>query len=498
MFSWRMVAMNARVVAGALLAAGMSSGWAAEPSETGFLPEVAVREATRLEWVFAASQAADGARPSAELPGGYQSTRQRYQLYVPPDYKDSRPWPLVVFLSPGDDPLGWQSWQKVCEEHQAFFCAAYGAGNNCAPSQRVRVVLDMLDDVRRHHRIDPARTYLVGFAGGGRLACTLAFALPEYFGGVAALCGGAPPKGLDYLRHRARDRLSVAIVSGIDDFDRPASELYLAPLLKDLGIRSRLWVTPRMGHEMPPASVLAEVHEWLEGDLPRRLQDVRERHGLSVTPDEAPDPETRAERITTAAEAELRDPHAVYRAAALLGGVVARWDRTEAGGRAKQLLRQLHEDPRLLEQIRRQGGAEERQVLAAQARALDRFGEAQAARDTWALLAQTYPGTAEGEHASKEARRLSVLLTATPYLGLVFERDSTMVRSVVSGGPAARAGLRRGDQLVKLGDAPTISPAEVRAALRQRKPGDWLAVEVRRSGDVINLPVEIGTLPADK
>ena len=98
----------------------------------------------------------------------------------------------------------------------------------------------------------------------------------------------------------------------------------------------------------------------------------------------------------------------------------------------------------------------------------------------------------------EEARRLSVLLTATPYLGLVFERDSTMVRSVVSGGPAARAGLRRGDQLVKLGDAPTISPAEVRAALRQRKPGDWLAVEVRRSGDVINLPVEIGTLPADK
>src|SRR5262249_2679356 len=146
------------------------------------------------------------------------------------------------------------------------------------------------DDVRRHYQIDPDRTYLTGFSGGGRMACTIAFALPEYFGGVIPVCGTNPLHSLAYLRHRVQDRLSVAFVTGATDFNRKETEEYMAPLFKDLGIRSKLWVVPMMGHAVPGPDVLAEVHTWLADDLQRRSQDTKGRPGLAASPNEVPNP----------------------------------------------------------------------------------------------------------------------------------------------------------------------------------------------------------------
>src|SRR5579871_85802 len=163
-----------------LLAAMPSLVLSADDPESGFQAEMAVSRPTRLDWQFVA---AEFGKDAARLPHFYLSVRQRYQLYVPPAYKPGTTWPLLVFLSPGDDPLGWRYCQKLCEDKDVFFCAAYGAGNNTPPGQRVRLILDVLDDVRRRFAIDPDRTYLAGFSGGGRLACTIAFAMPEYCGG---------------------------------------------------------------------------------------------------------------------------------------------------------------------------------------------------------------------------------------------------------------------------------------------------------------------------
>src|SRR5579884_2216977 len=160
--------MNGRKVT--LLLALLASGpaRAADQPETGLREEVTVGRPTRLDWRFVA---AEFGPKMAEVPHSYESIRQRYQLYVPPEYKPDKAWPLVVFVSSGDAPLGWRSWQKVCEDRDIFFCAAYGAGNNTPTGQRIRLVLDMFDDVRRRYHIDPNRTYLNGLSGGGRLAC---------------------------------------------------------------------------------------------------------------------------------------------------------------------------------------------------------------------------------------------------------------------------------------------------------------------------------------
>src|SRR5262249_8204269 len=160
---------------------------------------------------------------------------QRYQLFVPKDYDAGKAWPLVLFISPLPSPYGWQSWEKPCTELGMLFCSPYGAGNETFVPQRIRVVLDVLDDVRRRYRIDPDQTYVAGFSGGGRTACTIAFALPEYFGGVIPVGGTNPLHPLPMQRHRVRDRLSVAFVTCSEDYNRSENEDYMFPYFQDLG-----------------------------------------------------------------------------------------------------------------------------------------------------------------------------------------------------------------------------------------------------------------------
>src|SRR5439155_25476681 len=124
--------------------------------------------------------------------------------------------------------------QKACEDRGALFCAAYGAGESAAPGQRVRAILDVLDDVRRRYHVDADQTYLAGNAGGGRVACAIAFALPEFFGGVIVAGDGAQLNGLEYLRWRVRDRLSVALATAGKDHP-------LGPYFDHMGVRCKVW-----------------------------------------------------------------------------------------------------------------------------------------------------------------------------------------------------------------------------------------------------------------
>jgi dienelactone hydrolase len=468
------------------------AGGPGDTPETGFRLEVAVKKPTRLDWQFAVS---DFGQDAARLPVDYESSRQRYQLYIPPAYDAAKTWPLVVFISPGDDPLGWRYWRKTCAEGGLFFCAAYGAGNNCPPGRRARIVLDMLDDVRRSYRIDPDQTYLTGFSGGGRLACTLAFALPDHFGGVLPVCGANPLNRLDYLRHRVQDRLSVAFATGSDDFNRKEYEEYLSPYFSALGIRSQLWIVPQTGHAMPPDRVLAEAVAWLAEDRERRRQEVQARPALAASPDDVPGRVEQANKLLETARAELLQPDRIYRGVVMLRGVVVRYARLGAEEEALKLLNEVRNDPQRLRRLNEQGGAEERRLLTAQARALERFGEPAGALKAWAMLARAHADTPEGEKASAAVQRLTAVLMHTPYLGLHLAGDGNKVQAVIARGPADKAGVRAGDRLLQIGTTTIGSLADLRRALQTQKPGDRLTVEVERASKRLTLHAEVGSFP---
>jgi C-terminal processing protease CtpA/Prc len=229
--------------------------------------------------------------------------------------------------------------------------------------------------------------------------------------------------------------------------------------------------------------------------LARRRQEVKERPGLGVAPEEVPTRKVQAERMLTTAKAGMLQPDRVYRGVAMLLGLVVRWEKTDAADQAKVLLREVREDPRRMERLAEQGGGEERRVLAAHARALERFGQTRAALGTWEMLAKSHQGTAEAVKAMEEVRRLGERVASSPYLGLQCEGETTLVQVVVAKGPAARAGLRRGDLVLKVGDTATASLTDLRNALRASKPGDKLALEVRRDGQPMTVEVEVGSPP---
>jgi len=72
---------------------------------------------------------------------------------------------------------------------------------------------------------------------------------------------------------------------------------------------------------------------------------------------------------------------------------------------------------------------------------------------------------------------------------------SAAVREVTAGGPAARAGLRTGDEIVAIGGRAVRDPDDVAAAVQDRHPGETLSVEVRRDGAERTFQVELATRP---
>ena len=113
-----------------------------------------------------------------------------------------------------------------------------------------------------------------------------------------------------------------------------------------------------------------------------------------------------------------------------------------------------------------------------------------------------------------------------PWLGLQFlpideslealnvgAESGLLVQEVVPSGPASRAGIRGGDEIVdfngmqvvlggdvitRIGDRDVRSEDDVRAALAEHEPGDEVAVELQRDGDEQTVEVTLGDRPAGK
>src|SRR5438874_2234222 len=91
----------------ALLILGATAVLLHDTRVCGETAERKVAAATRLDWEFAVSGFGKGA---AKLPAGYDSAKQRYQLFVPKSYRKDKSAALVLFISPGDQPGSFKSW----------------------------------------------------------------------------------------------------------------------------------------------------------------------------------------------------------------------------------------------------------------------------------------------------------------------------------------------------------------------------------------------------
>lgn len=88
------------------------------------------------------------------------------------------------------------------------------------------------------------------------------------------------------------------------------------------------------------------------------------------------------------------------------------------------------------------------------------------------------------------------------YLGVISSTKATACRinNVVPDSPAAKAGLKVNDVIVRFGKAAIGNYRDLRRELRQTKPGDKIRVAVRRPGEEKEREIEVtlGTIPAKK
>ena len=84
------------------------------------------------------------------------------------------------------------------------------------------------------------------------------------------------------------------------------------------------------------------------------------------------------------------------------------------------------------------------------------------------------------------------------YLGLSLREDTknseggALVEHVVTDSPAAKGGLKDGDVIVGFGGDVVRGPAKVTEKLRASKPGDKIALDVRRDNKIQKVTVELG------
>src|SRR5262249_1117118 len=111
------------------------------PPEPGFHPRGSVMAPTRLDWTFALPNQSLASVPAA-LPGRYHPTKQTYDLLIPPRRDRKAALAVILYISPGSEPSGWKAFEKLARGQGVLFAAPRGAGNDCPPRKRVRIVLD--------------------------------------------------------------------------------------------------------------------------------------------------------------------------------------------------------------------------------------------------------------------------------------------------------------------------------------------------------------------
>ena len=74
--------------------------------------------------------------------------------------------------------------------------------------------------------------------------------------------------------------------------------------------------------------------------------------------------------------------------------------------------------------------------------------------------------------------------------------EGALVAQVIADSPAARAGLQKGDVLLEFAGSPIRTPGDLLRAVKERRPGDRVALTYRRGAEKRTVTVVLGQVPA--
>jgi pimeloyl-ACP methyl ester carboxylesterase len=147
--------------------------------------------------------------PKAENGFGTEAIRRRtepqghegadYVVQLPPEYRHSRPYPVLIVLHAGggDTPADMVKRVAGLAARHGYIVAApdwevFGKAYEHSTEENERVT-DVIVDLRRRFQVDSDRVFLLGAGQGGQVAFDVGLSHPDLFAGVIPM-GAAPLK----------------------------------------------------------------------------------------------------------------------------------------------------------------------------------------------------------------------------------------------------------------------------------------------------------------
>lgn len=286
----------------------------------------------------------------------YELAGESFEACVPGDYDGSKPYGLLVWVSPG--PTGGipiESWREKLDQRHLIWIGANQSGNPRPVTCRVGLALDAAFNMKSRYRLDDRRIYVAGASGGGRVSSMLGIAFPEIF------AGGCYVIGCDFYRDLPADEpgkfwiksylpppakfLSLAkshsrhvLLTGETDPNRPQTQGNFAALKAD-GFKHLTYLeVPGMGHRPPDADWFDKALAALDA-IPKDTPPAR----LTTLPaDLPPVGNAAAEADKQLRAARLYVDHGLYpQARDRLRQIITVYPRTLAATAAQKLLQEI-------------------------------------------------------------------------------------------------------------------------------------------------------------
>ncbi len=194
----------------------------------------------------------------------------QYYLYFPEDYEEDTDqlFPLLLFLhGGGESGENLEELKKngppklLAEGYPLPFMVLAPQNPHKRKWWNVHAVMQLLDSVMAHHRVDPKRIYLSGLSRGGSAAWDLAVQYPDRFAALAVVCGMAP---VPYASWIDKD-LPIWVFHGTDDRSIPFSESEnMVAALKEMGYDVTFTVYEGVGHDSWIQAYQTEgLYDWM-------------------------------------------------------------------------------------------------------------------------------------------------------------------------------------------------------------------------------------------
>ena len=203
---------------------------------------------------------------------------EQFFVRLPEGYAPREPAGLVVWINAETSGRPPAVFFEAADAMGLVLIGIDNAGNARPAIDRYQLALDAVATAVQRFHIDPARVYVTGLSGGGRISSGLVACFPDVFaGGVPIVglntykpvplgdgrfvaAGYSKPKGARWRQFRGH---RLAAMTGLLDFNCREMGSAVRILQRD-GVDARLFEYEDMAHTLPTAERFAEAVGWVD------------------------------------------------------------------------------------------------------------------------------------------------------------------------------------------------------------------------------------------